>query len=90
MIASEKFRYYNFYIPCGTVVDLRITKSFSFGYVIMWRPSINERLDTEYINGLRFDLRKKAGYLFEAPFNFYFGNQAKLAIRFGSISHSKC
>ncbi len=80
VIQSEKFRYYNYYIPCGTVVDLRVTDTFGFGYVIMWRPSINERLDTEFIDGARFDLRKKAGYLFEAPFNLFFGDQAKAMI----------
>lgn len=80
VISSEKFRYYNYYIPTGTVIDIRVSDVFGFGYVLYWRPSINERLDTQYINGARFDLRRKAGYCFEAPFNFFFGEKAKFLL----------
>lgn len=77
VITGEKFRYYNYYIPCGTVVDMRVSDLFGFGFMVQWRPSINDRLDTSFIDGIRFNLRKKAGYLLEVPFDFYFGDKAK-------------
>lgn len=79
VITGEKYHYYNYYIPLGAIIDFRINPSFGFGFLIEWKPTINERLKTPYLQGVRFDLKREAGYLLETPFRFYIGPKGKKA-----------
>lgn len=81
VLNSEKFKYYNYYLPFGILVDFRITHHFGFGFVVEKKPAINQKLKTPYIQGAKFELnRELGGYLLEVPFNLYFGSKAKAEI----------
>lgn len=81
VLPSEKFKYYNYYLPFGILVDFRVTRHFGFGFVVEKRPTINQKLHTPYIQGVKFDLERQIGaYLLEVPFKLYFGSKSKAEI----------
>jgi len=83
VLTSEKFRYDHYYLPFGLLVDLRISPLFGIGVVAERDKSINQKLKTPYIQGIKFTLRNESGYLIEFPFNFYIGsNRLKGGISF--------
>lgn len=75
VLTSEKFRYEHYYFPFGLLVDLRVTHHFGLGVVAERTISISQRLKTPYIQGVKFQLSNKDGYLIEFPFHLYFGSQ---------------
>lgn len=80
VISSEHFMYSNYYLPVGIISELRVTHTFSFGFLLEWKPSLSDHLKTSYLENVRFSLKRKAGYLLEFPFNLYFGSRAKAQI----------
>jgi hypothetical protein len=77
VLDSLRFRYKNYYLPYGALVDFSITKHFAFGFVVEKRICIVERLDTPYVEKVEFLLNQKSDYLFEVPFFLKFGEQSK-------------
>jgi hypothetical protein len=78
VIPSLMFKYYNYYLPFGILVDLKVTRHFSFGFVVEKRPIINQKLQTPYIRGVKFDLERLIGaYLLEVPFKLFFGLKSR-------------
>lgn len=75
VLNSEKFRYEHYYFPYGLLIDLRVTKHFGFGFVGEYTTTINQNLTTPYIQGIKFQLARRAGYLVEVPFHLYLGSQ---------------
>lgn len=75
VLPSLKFRYYHYYIPVGMIINFNILRYFNFGISGQWRPDINARMKTPYIEGLQFDIKKQAGYIVELPFQFLFGGK---------------
>lgn len=73
VLSDLKFRYYHYYIPVGMIINFNLLSYFNFGIAGQWRPDINARMKTPYIQGLHFDLKKEAGYIVELPFQFLFG-----------------
>lgn len=77
VLPSEKFRYYNYYLPFGCIAEFRLTKHFGFGVMIEKKKCINQRLKTPYIEGIKFALNQNSGYLLEVPFYIRAGNKVK-------------
>ncbi len=88
VLPSLKFRYYHYYIPVGMIINFNLLSYFNFGIAGQWRPDINARMKTPYIEGLHFDLKKEAGYIVELPFQFLFGNE-KVKGEFSLIPYLK-
>ncbi|MBM3191075.1 MAG: hypothetical protein FJZ63_00275 [Chlamydiae bacterium] len=73
VIEGEKYHYYNYYVPVGSIIDFRINRGFGFGFLFEWKITLNEMLKTPYLQGVRFNLKRKNGYQLEVPFRFFLG-----------------
>ena len=80
VLSSLIFRYSNYYLPYGCIIDFYITKHFAFGFVVEKKKCIQEYMKSPFLQGIEFILNQRSGYLFEVPVFLKFGNAVKFEI----------
>ena len=71
VLGSEKYYYYQYFIPAGFSFEARPFSYFGFGLNLEWDPQINSRVKLDGQPGIKWDLYNKSGYIIEVPFNFF-------------------
>lgn len=62
--------YNEYYVPVGSLLDVRFTSCFSLGFYLTWMPQVDPTVNLNPIHGSRWDINKRiANLLFEVPFH---------------------
>ncbi len=74
--SPPSFKYYEYYLPLGFIVDYMPKDWFTVELNFQWRPALDSTVRVSTIAGSRFTLKKKhSQYWVEMPFIFHLGEK---------------